>query len=137
MNTVSALPMSTVSALPVNTGSALPMSTVSALPVNTVSALPMSTLSALPMNTLSASTSATNSRCFLCGDPASSCCEWCGLVYYCSHYHLSKHRPKTSDRCLPFAIVASPDKGRYVVATRDIEPLELLIDDTAAAIGPK
>ena len=34
---------------------------------------------------------------------------------------------KTSDTCQLFRIEQSEDKGRYLVATRDIKPLELII----------
>jgi len=76
-----------------------------------------------------------NDSCFLCGQPAQDRCAACGEVSYCSKFHLSKHRP--GNTCLPFTIARCPDKGRYVVATRDIEPLEVIIEDQAASLGPK
>ncbi|XP_023343481.1 protein msta isoform X2 [Eurytemora carolleeae] len=73
--------------------------------------------------------------CFLCGKPSSDTCSYCLQVGYCSKYHLSKHRAQ--DRCLPFRVEVNQEKGRYVVATRDIAPLELVILDTPGSIGPK
>jgi len=78
------------------------------------------------------------SVCFLCSSdcessPTIPSCSSCA-VYACSPYCLSKHRAK--DSCLPFKVENAPGLGRYVVATRDIEPLELIIAEPPAAVGP-
>ena len=41
-------------------------------------------------------------QCFLCGVHSSQVCPDCGDVFYCSEYHLSKHR--VGNTCLPFKI---------------------------------
>ena len=38
--------------------------------------------------------------------------------------------------CLPYKIVNSERFGRHFVATRDIKPLELILVDDAAVVGP-
>ena len=72
-------------------------------------------------------------RCFLCHEETPRQCENCDL-FICSDYCQSKHR--YHDTCLPFKVENSPEIGRYVVATRDILPTELIISEEAAALGP-
>ena len=59
--------------------------------------------------------------CFLCADPADNRCSHCNLAYFCSDEHAALLRPKKL--CFPFKIQFDPRVGRYMVATRDIEPL--------------
>ena len=39
--------------------------------------------------------------------------------------------------CFPFMVEQRPGVGRFVVATRDIEPLEMVMWDNAATLGPR
>ena len=73
--------------------------------------------------------------CFLCSSPScpSSSCPSCSTPA-CSSYCLSKHSYQGS--CLPFRVEHSPNVGRFLVASRDIEPLELVIAEQPAAAGP-
>ena len=71
-------------------------------------------------------------QCFYCSVNSATRCQ-CGQ-YYCSEDHLKIHRP--GQYCLPFKVTYSPQVGRYLVASRDIKPLELVLWDTAAAVGP-
>ena len=71
-------------------------------------------------------------QCFYCSANSATRCQ-CGQ-YYCGEDHLKIHRP--GQYCLPFKVAYSPDVGRYLVASRDIKPLELVLWDTAAAVGP-
>merc|ERR1719266_432028 len=73
--------------------------------------------------------------CFLCAKPATSTCEVCGLVGFCGPEHAFLHRPEQF--CFPFMVEMREGVGRFVVATRDIEPLELVMWDNAAALGPR
>ena len=83
--------------------------------------------------------------CFYCSASTSLQCQ-CG-EFYCSDKHLKIHRP--GQYCLPFRVRIlmtfmmtmtmrmfqvrfSPEVGRYLVAARDIKPLELVLWDTAA-----
>eukprot|EP00092_Neocalanus_flemingeri_P000627 GFUD01000669.1.p1 GENE.GFUD01000669.1~~GFUD01000669.1.p1 ORF type:complete len:821 (+),score=251.36 GFUD01000669.1:11-2473(+) len=75
------------------------------------------------------------SQCFLCSSPSSQLCSCSSCsTPACSSYCLSKHSYQGS--CLPFRVEHSPSLGRYLVATRDIEPLELVISEQPAAAGP-
>jgi len=49
------------------------------------------------------------------------------LIFYC--------RP--DNFCFPFTVQFRENKGRVLVASRDIEPLELIMWDEAAALGPR
>jgi len=73
--------------------------------------------------------------CFICSKPATMVCEYCGLVAFCSEEHKKLHRPENF--CFPFMVEQKEGVGRYVVAVRDIEPLELVMWDAAAALGPR
>ena len=53
---------------------------------------------------------------------------------YCCEDHLSAHGKE--DYCFPFKIEESEEFGRYFVATRDIQPLELVLIDKPAVVGP-
>jgi len=75
------------------------------------------------------------SLCFLCAKPAAGPCPVCGLVGVCGEEHQGVHRPEQF--CFPFRVEQREGVGRLVVASRDIEPLELIMWDTAAAMGPR
>ena len=77
--------------------------------------------------------------CFICLAPATKKCEYCDLeVYYCciSHYELHRTKINGEFQCNPFTIKFTETVGRYMVATRDIEPGETIFQDTAAVVGP-
>jgi SET domain len=75
------------------------------------------------------------SQCFLCGQPATTQCAVCRLVGFCGPAHGQVHRPEGF--CFPFMVEQRPERGRCLVAVRDIEPLELVLWDSAAAMGPR
>ena len=41
-----------------------------------------------------------------------------------------------SDHSLPFRVEEDEKRGRHLIATRDIQPLELVLRDTPVVIGP-
>ena len=59
--------------------------------------------------------------CFLCGSGPATPCPDCGLVSTCGSLHRQLHRPEKL--CFPFRIEFRPAVGRFMVATRDIQPL--------------
>ena len=73
--------------------------------------------------------------CFLCAQPSTSTCEVCNLVAFCGPDHAKLHRPEQF--CFPFMVEQREGVGRLVVATRDIEALEIVMWDNAAALGPR
>jgi len=73
--------------------------------------------------------------CFLCGKSSSSYCQSCGKAGFCSTQHEKLHRP--DNFCFPFKVEFKKNKGRVLVATREIQPLELIMWDEAAVAGPR
>lgn len=76
----------------------------------------------------------TEDSCFLCCSPGSTPCPACNLVSFCAT-HKSKHFH--NNKCLPYKICQNEEVGRHVVAVRDISPLELVLVDNPAVVGPK
>jgi len=74
-------------------------------------------------------------ECFLCSRPSANKCPACQLVHYCSQDHLLTHRQQ--NYCFPFRVRWRSGKGRCLVATRDIAPLELIMFDAAIVHGPQ
>jgi len=72
--------------------------------------------------------------CFLCESPAALKCVHCPTEA-CSEEHLAVHRPK--DYCFPFKVMRRPEVGRYVVATRDVAPSEIILEENPAVFGPE
>ena len=72
--------------------------------------------------------------CFFCAAESTGKCPDCGLVNFCSEDHFSFH--KFGDICQPFEVhFGGPDVGRYLRATRDIKPFEIVVIDQATALG--
>lgn len=82
-----------------------------------------------------AKSSGASSVCFLCRNPATSTCSSCNLVGFCGEKHEKLHRPEGF--CGAFRVEQKEGVGRYIVATRNLEPLELVMYDNAAAMGPR
>jgi len=74
-------------------------------------------------------------ECFLCSKPSQDECKYCNLVGFCSENHGILHRPESM--CFPFVVETREGVGRVMVAARDVEPLELILWDEAAAMGPR
>ena len=72
--------------------------------------------------------------CWLCSAESKMRCEDCGLVSSCSSDHLSLHRHNQT--CRPFTVKRNQSVGRYLVATRRIEPLETILTEPALCVGP-
>lgn len=76
--------------------------------------------------------------CYLCGQPSTIACSKCNSAWFCSLDHLVQiHCPKEAGgQCFPFKVQRSKDLGQYIVATRDLQPLDLVLRDTALPSGP-
>jgi len=74
-------------------------------------------------------------ECFLCSRPSATKCPSCELVHFCSNDHLLAHRQQSY--CFPFRVKWRSGKGRCLVATRDINAMELIMFDAAFAHGPQ
>jgi len=55
--------------------------------------------------------------------------------HFCGELHFSYHKHDT-DTCLPWSIFSSPQYGRYLVASRDIQPGELILKEDCICWGP-
>ena len=75
----------------------------------------------------------------MCGAPATNRCSACQKVAYCSNNCQRAHwKSKHKSQCCLFKIVKNPEKpelGRYVVATRDIAPGEVIMEEPPIAAG--
>ena len=76
----------------------------------------------------------TMSSCWLCGAGSNVLCQDCGLVSSCDESHMSLHRSENS--CRPFIVKRNNSVGRYMVATRDIHPLETILVESPFCVGP-
>lgn len=76
-------------------------------------------------------------NCAECKKSATIVCGGCWQVGFCARDHQLtgwvKHRPK----CRPWRVQATPELGRFMVATRDVAPGELLLSDPPLLMGPK
>lgn len=70
--------------------------------------------------------------CSLCQAPTAASCPACSAP--CCSLHTTAHRPQ--DVCMPFTVKVVEGLGRYVVATRDIAAMEIILEDTPAVLGP-
>ncbi|KAF2365894.1 Zinc finger MYND-type [Trinorchestia longiramus] len=77
--------------------------------------------------------------CKECGNESknSRACGGCWQVWYCSKAHQAAGWGKHQRDCKPWKLSKSPDRGRFLIATRDIAPGELLLCDSPILIGPK
>ena len=67
-----------------------------------------------------------STACFLCGVQDANTCIHCKMVSSCER-HIAVHR--IEDFCYPFTISSEEGRGRFLVATRDIQPGELILCD--------
>lgn len=74
--------------------------------------------------------------CVWCCEPSPliNVCPGCSLVHYCSLEHLSNHYD--GQVCLPFKIKFARARGRYAIATREIDATELIMRDEPLVVGP-
>jgi len=74
--------------------------------------------------------------CAGCGVPASTWCGGCGNVSYCSAACQKKSWPGHKTQCSPTKTLSTPDLGNYLVAGRDLNPGDLLLDEDVTVLGP-
>ncbi|XP_066994527.2 SET domain-containing protein SmydA-8 [Anabrus simplex] len=79
----------------------------------------------------------SDNKCAICSAPAQHKCSACKLVSYCSKEHQKKDWKKHKEICRPFEVLSSPEIGRYLVATRDLKPGDLLLSEVPLVVGPK
>ncbi|XP_018323957.1 SET domain-containing protein SmydA-8-like [Agrilus planipennis] len=75
--------------------------------------------------------------CAECNEPAELMCSACKLVSYCSKEHQKEHWKTHKSLCKPFEIQTTSDKGKCLVATRDLSPNDQIICDYPIVFGPR
>lgn len=79
-------------------------------------------------------------KCEECGKPATNRCSACQKVAYCSVKCQKINWKVHKSKCSAYKLVRDPKKpelGRFVVATRDIEAGEIIIEEPPITVGPK
>jgi hypothetical protein len=77
---------------------------------------------------------ARKGNCFICGKHNCPLCPNCQNVHTCK-LHFRCHNQ--NDYCFPFRIQLQPDGSHRIVASRDIQALELILFEKALAVGPR
>jgi len=72
--------------------------------------------------------------CWLCGNKGQIFCDDCESVAACDILHLSLHQQQKY--CRPWRVRRNQQAGRFMVATRDIEPLETILVESPFVTGP-
>ena len=76
-------------------------------------------------------------KCGVCGAEATSRCASCYAVAYCCVDCQKSAWPEHKALCSkPYTVKDSKKCGRYMVATRAIEPGEIILREKAAVVGP-
>ncbi|XP_046657363.1 SET domain-containing protein SmydA-8-like [Daphnia pulicaria] len=75
--------------------------------------------------------------CAVCCSKASQICGGCAQVFYCAKDHQKQHWPIHKSQCKPYKIVCDQKFGRFMVASKNIRPGEIIFRDKALITGPK
>ncbi|XP_066246826.1 SET domain-containing protein SmydA-8-like isoform X1 [Euwallacea similis] len=75
-------------------------------------------------------------HCAVCDSPASQKCSGCHTVYYCSREHQKSDWKKHKTTCKSYKICKDDVIGRYLVASKDIKPGEIVIQEPSLIQGP-
>ena len=94
--------------------------------------MPTSSSPSLARSPLTSVYNMGGTQCFLCPAQGVPCAE-CGLVVSCE-LHMVVHRQ--GGHCAPFTVVYREGVGHYLVAVRDIKPMELILRETPVVVGP-
>lgn len=75
--------------------------------------------------------------CAVCGCSASQWCGKCHLTAYCGKEHQKQHWKTHRSECSPYRVCQSEELGRYMEASRDILPGEIILKDSPLVLGPR
>ncbi|RZB39814.1 msta, isoform B-like [Asbolus verrucosus] len=75
--------------------------------------------------------------CAECQKPAELKCSACKLVSYCNKEHQKKHWKTHKLLCRPYEIISTKEVGRCLVATRDLNPGDLILSELPLVYGPR
>ncbi|KAL3272852.1 hypothetical protein HHI36_014313 [Cryptolaemus montrouzieri] len=74
--------------------------------------------------------------CAECQEPAELKCSGCKMVSYCSKDHQKKHWKQHKALCRPFEIGETAEIGKCLIATRDLNPGDLILVEQPLVYGP-
>ena len=80
--------------------------------------------------------------CVVCGQMAKALCSGCKHIFYCSREHQKKHWSLHKEECkgmarLPWRVERSETLGRFLVATKEVEEGELILNESPMVVGPR
>ncbi|XP_037084284.1 SET domain-containing protein SmydA-8-like [Pollicipes pollicipes] len=76
-------------------------------------------------------------QCPVCGVSSSMACASCQTVHYCSRDHQKQHWKKHKPACKAWRVETTPEEGRFMVATRTIQPGDIILQEPPLIVGPK
>ena len=75
--------------------------------------------------------------CAVCSSPATQRCAGCYSVAYCSPACQKQDWPLHKPACTkPYTVKESKVAGRFMVATRSLQPGDIVLRERAAVVGP-
>ncbi|CAG9767247.1 unnamed protein product [Ceutorhynchus assimilis] len=75
-------------------------------------------------------------KCQVCRNPAKQKCAGCNCVYYCSREHQKFDWKKHKKVCKSYKVVTNEAEARHIVATKDINPGEIILQEPPLIWGP-
>ncbi|CAH0563605.1 unnamed protein product [Brassicogethes aeneus] len=74
--------------------------------------------------------------CQVCAKSARQKCAGCHLVFYCTKEHQKSDWKTHKKACKPYKVCQDDTLGRYLEATRDIKPNEIVLKEAPLIWGP-
>ncbi|XP_063625594.1 SET domain-containing protein SmydA-8 [Cydia splendana] len=74
--------------------------------------------------------------CYVCLSPSSQKCSGCQEVHYCSREHQKQHWKQHKHQCTPVRVKEDDKVGRFLEATRDIKPGDIVVKEKPLITGP-
>lgn len=74
--------------------------------------------------------------CYVCLAPSSQKCSGCQEVHYCSREHQKQHWKQHKHQCTPVRVKEDEKVGRFLEATRDIKPGDVVVKEKPLITGP-
>ncbi|XP_018013573.1 SET domain-containing protein SmydA-8-like isoform X2 [Hyalella azteca] len=75
--------------------------------------------------------------CAVCGVTASQRCGRCHVTHYCNREHQRQHWQQHKKLCNPYVVAESSTLGRHILASRDLQPGEIILKDPPLVLGPR
>ncbi|KAG8036002.1 hypothetical protein G9C98_004581 [Cotesia typhae] len=75
-------------------------------------------------------------KCGVCQSEAKHRCTGCKIKFYCSAAHQRDDWPVHKQTCQSWQVSTSPELGKHLIASRDLNPGDLVIAETPLVWGP-